>query len=247
LAEVDGHVVVVGGGNAAIDAARTAIRLGAESVTVLYRRSREEMPALAEEVEDAIVEGVTMHFLSAPVSIEGNGRVAKVRCVEMELGEADEQGRRRPIPVMGSESSIDADRVIVAIGQQADLGLAEGYEGLEVDGRLFRANSVTQRSGESPVFVGGDVVTGPSTIIQAIGAGQRAARAIDMFLGGAGELPAERVLAEAVMPGESAMAITRQPLLSPKQLNGAFDEIAQGYSAPIACLEAQRCLRCDLE
>ena len=249
LAEVDGHVVVVGGGNAAIDAARTAIRLGAESVTVLYRRSREEMPALAEEVEDAIVEGVKMHFLSAPVSIEGNGRVAKVRCVEMELGKADEQGRRRPIPVPGSESSIDVDRVIVAIGQQADLGLAEGYEGLEVDGRLFRANSVTQRSGESPVFVGGDVVTGPSTIIQAIGAGQRAARAIDMFLGGAGELPAERVLAEAVMPGESAMAINRQPLplLSPEQLNGAFDEIAQGYSAPIACLEAQRCLRCDLE
>ena len=249
LAEVDGHVVVVGGGNAAIDASRMAHRLGAESVTVLYRRSREEMPALAEEVEDAIVEGVKMRFLSAPVSIEGNGRVEKVRCVEMELGEADEQGRRRPIPVRGSESSIDADHVIVAIGQQADLGLAEGYEGLKVDGRLFRANPVTQRSGESPVFVGGDVVTGPSTIIQAIGAGQRAALAIDMFLGGDGELPAERVLAEAVMPGESVMAITRQPLplLSPEQLNGAFDEIVQGYSVPTACLEAQRCLRCDLE
>jgi len=235
LAEVDGRVVVVGGGNAAIDAARVAQRLGAESVTVLYRRSREEMPALDEEVEEAISEGVEMQFLAAPVAIEGNGRVTHVRCVEMELGDADEQGRRRPIPVPGSESSLAADRVIVAIGQQPDLGLAEGYDGLEVDGRLFRADPVTQRSGESPVFVGGDVVTGPSTIIGAIGAGQRAAVAIDRFLGGAGELPAERVLADAIRPGEAVMAIARH------------QQPAQGYQLRIACLEAERCLRCDLE
>ena len=249
LTEMDGHVVVVGGGNAAIDAARTARRLGAESVTVLYRRSREEMPALDEEVEDAIVEGVQMHFLSAPVAIEGNGRVSQVRCVQMQLGEADEQGRRRPIPIADSESLIDADHVIVAIGQQAHLGLAEGYDALEVNGRRFQADPVTQRAGDSPVFVGGDVVTGPSTIIKAIGAGQRAAVAIDTYLGGEGELPPERVLAEPVLPDESVMRITRQalPLLSPEQLTGAFDEIVQGYSSTTACLEAQRCLRCDLE
>ena len=249
LTEMQGSVVVVGGGNAAIDAARTAQRLGAGPVTVLYRRSREEMPALAEEVEDAILEGVQIRFLSAPVAIEGNGRVSRVRCVRMELGEADEQGRRRPIPVPNSQSLIDADRVIVAIGQQPNLGLAQGYEGLEVDGRLFRADPVTQRAGGSPVFVGGDVVTGPSTIIQAIGAGQRAAAAIDRFLGGEGQLPPERVLADPVIPDGSVMDIPRQPLplLSPEQLTGAFDEIPQGYSSPVACLEAQRCLRCDLE
>ncbi len=235
LAEVDGRVVVIGGGNAAIDAARVAQRLGAESVTVLYRRGREEMPALDEEVEDAIEEGVEMHFLAAPVAIEGNGHVDHVRCVRMELGDADEQGRRRPLPVPGTETSIAADRVIVAIGQQPDLGLAAGYDGLEVDGRLFRADPVTQRSGESPVFVGGDVVTGPSTIISAIGAGQRAAVAIDRFLGGAGELPPERVLAAAVRPGEAVMAIARQ------------QQPAEGYPRRIACLEAERCLRCDLE
>lgn len=249
LTGVEGSVVVVGGGNAAIDAARTAQRLGAGSVTLLYRRSREEMPALAEEVEDALLEGVRIRLLSAPVAIEGNGRVSKVRCVRMELGEADEQGRRRPIPVPNSESLIDADHVVVAIGQQPDLGLAEGYEGLEVDGRLFRADPVTQRAGGSPAFVGGDVVTGPSTIIQAIGAGQRAAVAIDRFLGGEGRLPPERVLADPVIPDGSVMDIPRQPLplRSPEQLTGAFDEIPQGYSSPIACLEAQRCLRCDLE
>ncbi|MCJ7832620.1 MAG: FAD-dependent oxidoreductase, partial [Actinobacteria bacterium] len=249
LTEIDGHVVVVGGGNAAIDAARTARRLGAESVTVLYRRSRDEMPALDEEVEDAIVEGVQMHFLSAPVSIEGNGRVTQVRCVQMQLGEADEQGRRRPIPIPDSESFMDADHVIVAIGQQAHLGLAEGFDALEVNGKRFQADPVTQRAGDSPVFVGGDVVTGPSTIIKAIGAGQRAAIAIDTYLGGEGQLPPERVLADPVLPDESVMKITRQPLplLSPEQLTGAFDEIVQGYSTNTACLEAQRCLRCDLE
>jgi NADH-quinone oxidoreductase subunit F len=249
LTAVEGSVVVVGGGNAAIDAARTAQRLGARSVTLLYRRSREEMPALAEEVEDALIEGVQIRFLATPVAIEGNGRVSKVRCVRMELGEADEQGRRRPIPIPESESLIDADRVIVAIGQQPDLGLAKGYEGLEVDGRLFRADPVTQRSGGSPAFVGGDVVTGPSTIIQAIGAGQRAAVAIDRFLGGEGQLPPERVLADPVIPDGSVMEIARQPLplLTREQLSGAFDEIVQGYEPSIASLEAQRCLRCDLE
>jgi NADH-quinone oxidoreductase subunit F len=249
LTAVEGSVVVVGGGNAAIDAARTAQRLGARSVTLLYRRSREEMPALAEEVEDALIEGVQIRFLATPVAIEGNGRVSKVRCVRMELGEADEHGRRRPIPIPESESLIDADRVIVAIGQQPDLGLAKGYEGLEVDGRLFRADPVTQRSGGSPAFVGGDVVTGPSTIIQAIGAGQRAAVAIDRFLGGEGQLPPERVLADPVIPDGSVMEIARQPLplLTREQLSGAFDEIVQGYEPSIASLEAQRCLRCDLE
>ena len=249
LTEVEGSVVVVGGGNAAIDAARTAQRLGAGSVTVLYRRSREEMPALDEEVEGAMVEGVQMRFLSAPVAIEGNGRVGRVRCVRMELGDADEKGRRRPIPIPDSESLIDADHVIVAIGQQPNLGLADGYGGLEVDGRLFRADPVTQRAGESPVFVGGDVVTGPSTIIQAIGAGQRAAVAIDLFLGGEGQLPPERVLADPVIPDGSVMEITRQPLplLSPEQLTGAFEEIVKGYSSSTASLEARRCLRCDLE
>jgi NADH-quinone oxidoreductase subunit F len=118
-----------------------------------------------------------------------------------------------------------------------------------VKGKRFQADPVSQRAGDSPVFVGGDVVTGPSTIIQAIGAGQRAAVAIDTYLGGEGRLPAERVLADPVLPDESVMDITRQPLplLSPEELTGAFDEIVMGYAPDVACREAQRCLRCDLD
>jgi NADPH-dependent glutamate synthase beta subunit-like oxidoreductase len=232
-----------------MDASRTALRLGADSVTVLYRRSREEMPALDEEVEEALEEGIEMHFLAAPVAAEGNGAVSKLRYVRMELGEADESGRRRPVPVPGSESEIAADHVIVAIGQRANLTFAEGDDRGVVKDNLLSVHPVTQRTAEAPVFAGGDAVTGPLSIIEAVGAGQRAAVAIDVMLGGEGRLREEKVLAEPVRPGESVMDIPRQvpPAHAAGPASGTWEEMALGYATEVACLEGRRCLRCDLE
>jgi NADH-quinone oxidoreductase subunit F len=249
IREIHGKAVVIGGGNAAIDAARTALRLGAKPVTILYRRTRDEMPAIRDEIDDAIAEGVELRALVAPISVEGDGRARAVRCQEMELGEADESGRRRPVPKPGSELLVDADHVIVAIGQGPELEFAAGDEGLVVSRGRVSAHSVTQRSGEADVFAGGDAVTGPATIIEAIAAGQRAARAIDVFLGGSGELPTDTGFAPRIKPGEEQGAIPRQYVvhLPPSVRIRSFEEIAQGYSAEAACAEACRCLRCDLE
>jgi len=243
-----GRVVVVGGGNAAVDSARTALRLGASSVTILYRRTRDEMPAIRDEIEDAIMEGVDMRFLVAPVAILGDGRVHAVRCAEMTLGDADESGRRRPVPT-GKEVEVQADYVIVAIGQAPELDFASDDGTLVVSRGRMEAHPVTQRSGEGNVFAGGDVVTGPATIIEAIAAGQRAAQAIDVFLGGTGELPPEVPLASRAKPDESVAQIPRQPVeVVPADVRrGNFDEVLKAYSLQTACTEARRCLRCDLE
>ncbi|MCL5103468.1 MAG: NADH-quinone oxidoreductase subunit NuoF [Armatimonadetes bacterium] len=247
--EITGKVVVIGGGNAAIDAARTAIRLGADSVTVLYRRTREEMPAIPAEIEDALDEGVDIRYLVAPEKIEGDGRVQAVRCVEMELGPADESGRRRPMPKPGSETVVEADHVIVAIGQSPELDFAASDGQLVVSyGRVF-VNPVTHRSGNGDVFAGGDAVTGSSTIIEAVAAGQRAARAIDIYLGGKGELPPDRGFAPSEKPTEEDAAAPRQAIrtLPPEERIRTFEEVVHDYTAEVACREARRCLRCDLE
>jgi NADH-quinone oxidoreductase subunit F len=249
LTKLSGRVAVIGGGNAAIDSARTALRLGASSVTVLYRRTREEMPAIPEEIEDAVMEGVDIRYLVAPVAIEGDGRVRAVRCTEMTLGTADESGRRRPIPKPGSELILEADHVIVAIGQAPELGFAASDDRLVVSRGLISTHPVTQRSGEGNVFAGGDAVTGPATVIEAIAAGQRAAQAIDVFLGGDGELPPDRGFAPRSKPGEAEAAVPRQPARAtpPRKRKGNFDEVLKAYSLQAACTEARRCLRCDLE
>ena len=202
IATLEGRVAVIGGGNAAIDAARTALRLGAKAVTLLYRRTREEMPAIADEIEDALTEGVELRTLVAPIAVEGTRRARAVRCQEMVLGDADEGGRRRPLPKPDSEVSVEAEHVIVAIGQGPALDYAADDGALVVSRGRVVADSLSQRSGESNVFAGGDVVTGPSTIIEAIAAGERAARSIDIFLGGAGKLPDDTGFAPRVKPGE---------------------------------------------
>ena len=249
LKEMSGRVAVIGGGNAAIDSARTALRLGAESVTLLYRRTSDQMPAIREEIEEALMEGVDMRFLVAPIAIEGDGRVRAVRCTEMRLGDADESGRRRPIPKPDSEVVVETDHVIVAIGQGAELDFAASDGHLVVSRGRVDAHPVTQRSGEGDVFAGGDAVTGPATIVQAIAAGQRAALAIDVLLGGKGELPPDSGLASRSKPDEAAAEAPRQPVraLSPAKRRGNFDEVLRGYSLQAACTEARRCLRCDLE
>jgi NADH-quinone oxidoreductase subunit F len=248
LKELSGRVAVIGGGNAAIDAARAALRLGAQSVTILYRRTRDEMPALREEIEDAILEGVDIRYLVAPVEVLGDGRVRAVRCQEMELGPADESGRRRPVPKPGSEVTIECDHVLVAIGQSPELDFAASGGQLVVTKGRVQVDPVTQKAGDG-LFLGGDAATGPATIVEAVAAGQRAAQAIDVFLGGKGELPPDTGLASPGKPEESEAQAGRRPIRArpPAKCRGNFDEVIKGYSLQAACAEARRCLRCDLE
>ncbi|UCH57330.1 MAG: FAD-dependent oxidoreductase, partial [Candidatus Bathyarchaeota archaeon] len=171
-------VVVIGGGNVAVDAARTALRLGAENVTILYRRSREEMPAIPWEVGEAEEEGVKIEFLASPTRILGeNGRVSGIECVRMQLGEIDESGRRRPSPVEGSEFTLEKDMVILAIGEAPDLGFLPEEIELEENGSVW-VNPITMETSLKGVFAGGDAVTGPATVIEAIRAGKCAAESI---------------------------------------------------------------------
>ena len=188
-----GKVAVVGGGNVAMDAARTALRLGAEHVYLVYRRSMEELPARAEEVEHAIEEGVDFHILRNPVEILGyenpddrmdpkNGFVKGIKIQKMELGEPDEKGRRRPVPIEGSEYELDVDAVVMSIGTSPNPLIKDTTEGLEVNkhgGIIVNEDGLTSRNA---VYAGGDAVTGAATVISAMGAGKVAAKAIDEFL-----------------------------------------------------------------
>ena len=189
-----GKVAVVGGGNVAMDAARTALRLGAEKVYVVYRRSMEELPARREEVEHAIEEGIDFKLLNNPVEILGynnpedprdpkNGFVTGMKCIRMELGEPDERGRRRPIPVEGSEFVLDVDTVIISIGTSPNPLIKDTTEGLEVNrwgGIVVTEDALTSREA---VYAGGDAVTGAATVISAMGAGKTAAASIAKLLG----------------------------------------------------------------
>ncbi|MGD9498428.1 MAG: NADPH-dependent glutamate synthase, partial [Armatimonadota bacterium] len=181
------EVIVVGGGNVAMDAARTAQRLGAEHVTILYRRTREEMPARAEETVHAEEEGVEFVHLAAPVELLGDeeGWLRSMRCIRMELGEPDESGRRRPVEVPGSEFELPCDTAIVAIGSRAHPLVPDTTPDLEVSRRGYIAIDETGATSKPGVFAGGDIVTGAATVIEAMGAGRRAAESIHRYLTGA--------------------------------------------------------------
>jgi glutamate synthase (NADPH) small chain len=184
------RVAVVGGGNTAMDAVRTALRLGAEHAYLVYRRSRAEMPARAEELAHAEEEGVEVLTLAAPVALAGDAgsRVTSMRCIRMELGEPDASGRRSPLPMSGSEFEIEVDAVVFAVGQGANPLIRETTPDLPVSRQGYIvADSFTGATAKRGVFAGGDVVTGGATVISAMGAGRRAARAIDAYLR---ELPA---------------------------------------------------------
>ena len=189
-----GRVAVVGGGNVAMDAARTALRLGAEKVYIVYRRSMEELPARREEVEHAIEEGIDLKLLNNPVEVLGyenpddrrdpkNGCVTGLKCVRMELGEPDERGRRRPVPIEGSEFVLDVDTVVIAIGTSPNPLIRSTTAGLEVNKRGgFIVQEDTGATTREGVYAGGDAVTGAATVISAMGAGKVAAKAIDEYL-----------------------------------------------------------------
>ena len=196
--DIGKHVAVIGGGNVAIDSARTAIRSGAKEATILYRRSTEEMPANPYEIKEAEHEGVKISFLAAPKRILGqNGRVSGVECVKMELGEPDESGRRSPKPIQGSEFTVLADSVILAIGEAPDISfLPKEIEVTESSTVAVEPFSVI--TSQPGVFAGGDCVSGPATVVEAILAGKKAASYIDQYL--RGEKPQET---EQVLEGRS--------------------------------------------
>jgi glutamate synthase (NADPH/NADH) small chain len=178
------RVAVVGGGNVAMDAARTARRLGAESVSIIYRRSRDELPARAEEIHHAEEEGVGFNFLTNPIALEADSRgmVERMKCVRMELGEPDASGRRRPAPLLDSEHDIETDLVIVAVGSGANPLLTRSMAGLGLNRFGYIVTDANGRTNRPNVWAGGDIVTGSATVIQAMGAGRLAARDIHLAL-----------------------------------------------------------------
>jgi heterodisulfide reductase subunit A len=242
------RVAVIGGGNAAVDAARVAHRLGAREVTILYRRSRDEMPAVTEEVDEAEKEGIKLHILAAPVKVLSDaGKLTGIECIRMELCEPDASGRRRPIPLKSSEFTVEVDNVIIAIGQTVDkAGLPVELAYTERD--TLSADPVTYETDIAGIFAGGDVVSGPADVIGAIAAGNEAAESIDRYLSrldlrqGRPRQPkrVEDVSKEGILPRPRAA----MPMLDLNQRTDSFAEVELGFEEKAAVEEAKRCLNC---
>jgi heterodisulfide reductase subunit A len=249
------QVIVIGGGNVAIDAARVAKRLGADTVTVVYRRSEREMPAYPEEIQGAKEEGIEFTYLTAPVGIHSeNGKMTGFECIRTELGPPDASGRRRPLPVEGSEFVIACDALIPGIGQQIDASWAPAAPGLEVTSRnTFKVNPHTLQTSVPDVFAAGDAVTGPATVIEAVAAGHKAVAAIQRFIDKADLAQYADELAAEEPPGAEwqkiAPEIEKVPRvvsdhLDPVQRATNFAEVDQNFSEEAAQKEAARCVDC---
>jgi heterodisulfide reductase subunit A-like polyferredoxin len=244
-------VIVVGGGNAAIDAARTALRLGSQELTIAYRRTRNEMPAQMEEIEEAEHEGIIIEYLTAPTRlIVENGAIRGMECLRMELGEPDESGRPRPVPIPGSEFRTEADMIIPAISQSPDLSFLSGRDDIKTSrwGGI-EADPITLETSVKGIFAGGDAVTGPQTYIDAMAAGRKAAISIDRYLRGE-DLKAGR---ESEGPQKDYVLIDvegveyreRTPMITlPLEKRKGFDEVSLGLREEDAIGEAERCLQC---
>jgi formate dehydrogenase major subunit len=248
-------VIVIGGGNTAMDSARTARRHGAE-VRVLYRRTRAELPCLMEEVEGAEAEGVALEFLVVPVRLvrSGNGHALTLVCQRIELGEPDDSGRRRPLPIPGSEFEVGCDSVIAAVGLAVDRALAE-QEGLELTAWGLQADPKTLATSLPGVFAGGDAVLGADLAVRAVAAGRLAATSIDQYLNGEPVTGPEPLAAIALRPvdDEERAAIFRQiekaerqatPTLEMDRRLSTFEELDRGLGDEEARREALRCLSC---
>jgi NADH-quinone oxidoreductase subunit F len=244
------NVMVVGGGNAAVDAARTALRLGAKSVTVAYRRTRAEMPAYMEEVEEAEREGVKFEFLTAPVElVHSGGKLTGVKMHRMSLGDFDRSGRRKPVDDPKSSYPVDVDQLIAAVGQTLDPAELLDGTALKLNDRQFIAvNPVTGQTSEEWVFAGGDATTGPSSVIEAIAAGEKAAAGIHAFLTGAQSVPwrVSRAVDTFFDPDADPVMDARPGLkLIPVGQRKGFTEVETTWAAAVALKETKRCLRCD--
>ena len=247
---IGAKVAVIGGGNVAIDAARVALRQGAKQVSIIYRRSKAEMPASEEEVEAAEEEGISIIYLAAPSNVLGDGKVTGLECIRMKLGEPDESGRARPIPVKGSEFTVDVDTIISAIGQIPDLSFADNKLQTKSGGTLV-VDEKTLATSEAGIFAGGDVVTGPAMVADAIGAGRRAANSIDRYVRGEklGAVEEEVPIAgfEDLNLAYATLAPRAKASKLPvgKRIKG-FAEIDGGFSQEVAMAEAERCLSCGV-
>lgn len=246
--EIGKRVLVLGGGSVAFDVARSALRLGAKVVEIYYRRSRKEMTAISEEVEEAIREGVKVHFLVSPIRIIRRGkRAVGLECLRMKLGEPDKTGRRKPIPVKGSNFKVQSDTIVAAIGQEVNRRVLKALD-TNQDGTV-RVNPKTGETSMKGVFAGGDVVTGPGWAIDAIAAGRRAAVSIDKFLGGDGNIEEIQKDEEEIPMRGGVISIDERlemPVLPLKKRLSGFDEIYTGLAEKQAINEANRCLWCDL-
>jgi len=251
-AQVGKNVAIIGGGNVAIDVARCAVRLGAEKVNIIYRRTRSEMPAWEEEIHAAETEGTEITYLAAPQEIlTADGNVIGLRCIRMELGEPDSSGRRRPVPVPGSEYDIEIDQLIPAIGQKPDLSALENVTGLDFSKwGTVETDSVTYATGRAGVFAGGDVQTGPWVAIGAIAAGKEAADSIMRYLDGKDmaegreAVTNENPVYRPVPKGEPIKSRAVMPELSAEKRAGNFKEVELGYNEEDGAAEAGRCLNC---
>jgi NADH-quinone oxidoreductase subunit F len=251
------RVVIIGGGNSAIDSARVALRKGAEEVHVFYRREKKDMPAIVEEIEAAEEEGIYFHFLTAPSRILGSGgKVTGLECIRMGLKEFDRSGRKTPYPIEGSEYVVDTDMVIEAIGQRPDTSFIKGGGIQTGRGGTVVADRRTLATGRKGVFAGGDAVTGPKTAIEAIAAGQRAACSIRRYLQGQELSPlVERNGYEPIAYSSTPLsdeetrekARIKTPELPLTDRKTSFKEVTSSYNPEEAREEASRCLRCDLE
>ena len=252
------RVVVVGGGNVAIDCVRSSFRIGKSDVNLVYRRTKKEMPADRAEIHDAEEEGVQFHYLCNPVRIiEKEGKVVGMECIRMELGEPDESGRRRPVPIKGSEFFIEADIAIPAIGQAIDLSFLEEKDGVKTTKRsTISVEEGTFKTSREGIFSAGDCVTGPDVLVRAAGHGKRAAEKIDLYLRGMEVKESEEERKEALVEkikvyskdekigisGGQKRALLN--MLPPDSRKWIFDEVEEGFSIPVAQKEAERCLRC---
>ena len=251
------RVAVIGGGNSAIDAARTALRLGASDVRILYRRLREDMPAQKEEIEAALSEGIGIEFLVTPTALTGSGgHVGKIVCQRLQLGPYDTSGRRKPIPSGIGSIELDVDRVLAAVGQKAEMPFRGRNHGIQVTDRgwIPVAEGTLSQTTHPKVFTGGDVSTGPDTVARAIAAGFRAADEIDRTIRDRNQEPPYTAPAKDIvdipkeLPDETGeipqVRMYQRPL---KLRRRNFQEVEQGYTVQQAASECGRCLRCDIQ
>ncbi len=254
-----GHVGVIGGGNSALDAARTALRQpGVKKVTIIYRRTRDEMPAFQEEIDAAIKEGIILETLLSPKKIlSGGSAVSGLECLRNKLGDVDASGRRRPVPVEGSEFILPLDTLIVAIGEKPNLESLPGEGSVQVKttkSGLIKVDPHTMAAGRAGLFAGGDLVTGPNTVVKAIAAGKKAAVMIQRYFEGEDLRQPASFIRPSVyiepLSGEQQAGSNGRPRVPQaviSKLTGNFEEIEGTFDAESARAEASNCLRCDLE
>ena len=251
--EVGQRVAVIGGGNVAMDAARTSLRMGAKEVTIIYRRSLSEMPANEEEIKEAEEEGIKFQFLATPTEIiSKDGKVSSLRCIRMELGEPDSSGRRRPVPIQGSDFSVEVDTIIPAVGQTPDLNFLKGMEVETTPQGTIKVDPTTLQTSKEGIFAGGDSVTGPWIAIEAVAAGKEAAISIDRYLRGQDLFEGrpkpkpEKARFEEIYADQPKASRVPMEMIPAEERRRNFSEVKKGLSEEQAKKEALRCLNCGI-